>query len=67
MGTHFADEEDRVALATSAGLVLDLEMRDRKRIANGLLQVCKLYWHFCLVQLTDPDQSDKMRPSDISH
>lgn len=35
--THFADEEDGVALAATAGLVLDLEVRDGKRIANGLL------------------------------
>lgn len=50
-GTHFADEEDGITFATSAGLVLDLEMRDRKGIANGLLQIFNLHWHFVLVQV----------------
>lgn len=44
--THFADEKDRIALSTSTGLVLDLEMGDRKRISDGLFELCDLHWHF---------------------
>lgn len=43
--THFADEEDGVTLATPTGLVLDLEMRDGERIANGRFEFCDVDWH----------------------
>lgn len=36
--THLADDEDRVVLAASVGLVEDLEVRDGDRGADGGLE-----------------------------